>query len=357
MNPRSRHTTRRGIIALSELVVMMSILVCLLWLGSLLVTSMKGGPLAAATTKACSIHSVFRISLIPANRSVWIYRPREGVMQVNLDSGEVERSLSNSHAAIAVVAHSADGSTSLLGMLDGSLALFQDGEDALTADCGEHEDQIVDAVISHNGSVVACATMQGQVFGWSLSGGRMIPFAYRLEPHGVIMRLGMNPSGSTLLVASTAGRITFHDPATGVPNRAELTVDDTWRKGEDCTVFAWSHDERVLGIGAASGCVRTYELATGRVTCEGTIENSGVATRPTAIAVSDDGTQIAMASNTSPEISVWIHGEYSGRLKGHDGIVRSLQFDPAGSHLYSGSYDGTVREWSMNDRSISRVVD
>lgn len=49
-----------------------------------------------------------------------------------------------------------------------------------------------------------------------------------------------------------------------------------------------------------------------------------------------------------------IQGDNAGVLKGHEGLVSSIELNSDGSRLYSCSHDDTVREWSLSDRVETR---
>ena len=54
-----------------------------------------------------------------------------------------------------------------------------------------------------------------------------------------------------------------------------------------------------------------------------------------------------------PEVK---EGKFFFTLENHNSWVRFLKFSPSGETLISGSYDGTLREWNLNNRSSSLFV-
>jgi WD40 repeat protein len=350
---------RQGLIAVSEVLVMVIIVMGLFALASQLAFAINSDATSASKSNACSDRGVYRVSIDDDGRRMWVYRPREGIVHMDLATSEIEQSLPLSGKEICTVAHSRDGSTTLLCGLDGTAVMFRDGHDVEFAEVGQFSHMIVDATVSNDGSVALCITSKGKVLGWKREGSEVRNFVYNLPTGSVVVRTGLNSAGTRLYVARLDGIVTFHSPETGSPIACELKVDEQWRAGCECTTFAWSDDERLFGLATSAGRVRVYELATARVICEGSVENSFSTTRPTTMAISPDGQRLAVATNTTTVISLWdlTSGEPTARLHGHDGIVRTLQFSPMSEMLYSGSYDGTIREWSMHSNTQLRIIE
>ena len=68
------------------------------------------------------------------------------------------------------------------------------------------------------------------------------------------------------------------------------------------------------------------------------------------IAYSDDGTRLAVGSS----IGVWVYNAHTGAqidiLTDHASLVRSVAFNPDGSMLASGNWDGIIHLWDANTR-------
>lgn len=109
---------------------------------------------------------------------------------------------------------------------------------------------------------------------------------------------------------------------------------------------------QVLFSASLDGTVRAYDLVRYR--------NFRTFTSPTpvqfsALAVDPSGEVVAAGSTDSFEVYMWSvqTGKLLDVLAGHEGPVSSLTFSPAagGSYLASGSWDKTVRLWTVFGRS------
>jgi len=89
------------------------------------------------------------------------------------------------------------------------------------------------------------------------------------------------------------------------------------------------------------------------------IDDSLPAISAATLDFSPDGSRIAIAFQETPTVFVWDvrAGRVSGQLHGHSGMSHTVQFSADSSRLYTGGYDGTVREWSLQSYSQLRRID
>lgn len=356
---RFRSASRRGLVAISEVLVMVVALVGLFWLGSQLIASVANVPASAAKVSSCSDRRVYRILTEKDGQRLWVYRPNDGIVRIELATKEIDLTLPLSGIEVTAVSHSSDGSTTLLCGLNGSVMLFHGNQEAKTSRIAKENDFVLEAVVSENGSTAVAVAMSGQVIGWRQSSTEPEEFSYTLDDHSNIVRCSLDAAGTRLSVARQSGEVTFHEPTTGVAIGKPLPADDDWRQGAECIGFTTSVDEQYLGVVTSSGKLRVYDLASHEVVFQSAHAKSTSASRVTAFAISPDAKLIAMATNTTTEIQLWNleTGEHEQYLSGHSGIVRSVQFSPVMNRLYSGSYDGTVREWSLDSLKQLRIID
>ncbi len=320
-----------------------------LWMISRAVTGVHDDSKAALRV---AVRPVYSISVEPDERHMWVYRFREDLVRINLMSGAVEQSVSLPGVQLSAVAHSRDHSSALLCGADGTLVLFRDGQEAKAHNL--FPDSGIDAAISDDGAVAITATESGQFRGWQEQGGEIQDFAFNLASNSVVLRIGLNSTGRRLFFAKGGGIVSFRNLES--PDRDETTLN----VGVECVAFAWSRDERHFAVVTVDSQIRIYEVATGRVLHQRQLDDKVQQFTDGCIAaISPDGLRIAVSAPKSCEIYLWDFeaAQPIGHLKGHGQIVHTMQFSPDSMRLYSGSYDGTIREWSLKTSSQLRVID
>lgn len=297
------------------------------------------------------VRPVYHISIDRDERQMWVYRLRDDVVRMNLGSGEVTQSLSMPRLQLSAVAHSLEGSTSLLCAANGTVVLFQDGQPLQTADLSP--DAGVDASISDDGTVAIAASPGGRLLGWHYDGTSMQEVSIDLPAEAAILRVGVNASGQRMFVARTDGIVSFLSLEAPDRDVAGLAV------GAECVEFAWSRDERRFGVVTSSFHVRIYDVATGSIIDQGKLDDTLDYLEGVSASMSSDGRWLAVSTTVSPDVYLWrVEGHTPARrLKGHTGIVTAMQFSADSSKLYTGSFDGTIREWSVESGSQLRTVD
>lgn len=297
------------------------------------------------------VRPVYHISIDHDERQLWVYRLREDVVRMNLASGEVTQSLSMPRLQLSAVAHSREGSTSLLCAANGTVVLFREGQPSQTADLSP--DTGVDASLSDNGTVAIAAAPGGRIHGWRYDGTTLREFSLELPSEAAILRVGLNPSGQRMFVARTNGFVSFPSLESQDCDVAALVV------GTDCVEFAWSRDEKRFGVVTSDFHVRIYDVATGAIVDQGRLDDTRDYLEGVCASMSPDGRRLAVSTTVSPDVYLWdIEGHRPARrLKGHTGIVPAIQFSADSARLYTGSFDGTIREWSVESCSQLRTID
>jgi len=194
-----------------------------------------------------------------------------------------------------------------------------------------------------------------------------------------IAALAINPDGTMVASAGFGDKVRIHDGDTG---RLLHVLDGP---GDDLRALAFSADGAHLAAAGRSGRIRVWRTAD----AEALHDLVGHRRRVRALAYSPDGARLASAGEerhlrlwdartgqpqeiidrapgkalalafcgparlavggTDNAVRVWdiSRGEEIVRLVGHTGSVTCLAWNPEHEELFSGSFDTTVRVWSL----------
>jgi WD40 repeat protein len=133
--------------------------------------------------------------------------------------------------------------------------------------------------------------------------------------------------------------IRIWDTETGTQIGSPLTGD----KGILCVNF--SPNNNILAAGDFGGNIRLYDPETGEVKSTLNVDSGSV----NSVAFSPDGSKIAAAH--SHEIQLFdaqTQAKLGSPLSGHSNTVSSVAWNNDGSKLATGSWDATVRIWSVS---------
>lgn len=307
--------------------------------------------------RSASVRYVSRISSTQEGAKLWICRPLHSIALVNLDTGETEQGLMTENRRLSRVAHNLDGTTSLMVWVDGIVELYPDGIGSPPATfrlltTGESE---IDAAVSANGTIALCVLRNGVIQGWFNRESEVEEFHYSLADSAVVCRAGMDPDGSQLFVAREDGTAGVHQVLSDTHEERPLTLSGK------CVAAIWSADGQSLLIATQDGKVSLIDPVSGQNQWQGTLSAPQVPLSLWAdsLAISRDGKWVAAASSLLRTFDVWqLDSKQPVRsLAGHDGVIRSLEFSTDSQRVYSGSLDGTVREWTLADAAQRRIID
>ncbi|EPQ64814.1 Bgt-1678 [Blumeria graminis f. sp. tritici] len=158
--------------------------------------------------------------------------------------------------------------------------------------------------------------------------------------------LTYTPDGQKIITAADDGKVKIWDVKTGfcivtfTEHSSGVTACELAKKGS------------VLFTSSLDGSIRAWDLVRYR--------NFRTFTAPTrlpfsCLAVDPSGEVVCAGSIESFDIHIWSvqNGQLLDRLAGHEGPVSSLKFSPNGGLVVSGSWDHSVRLWSVFDRTQS----
>ncbi|OJJ48949.1 hypothetical protein ASPZODRAFT_149923 [Penicilliopsis zonata CBS 506.65] len=153
-----------------------------------------------------------------------------------------------------------------------------------------------------------------------------------------------SPDGQKIITTSDDGKVKVWDVKSG------FCIVTFTEHTSGVTACEFSKKGNVLFTASLDGSVRAWDLIRYR--------NFRTFTAPSrlsfsSLAVDPSGEVVCAGSPDSFDIHVWSvqTGQLLDLLTGHEGPVSSLAFASDGDHLVSGSWDRTVRIWSIFGRS------
>ncbi|EMC94289.1 hypothetical protein BAUCODRAFT_150474 [Baudoinia panamericana UAMH 10762] len=156
--------------------------------------------------------------------------------------------------------------------------------------------------------------------------------------------LTYSPSGDRVITCADDGKVKIWDTASG------FCIVTFTEHTSGVTACEFARRGNVLFTASLDGSVRAFDLI--RYRCFRTF------TAPkrlsfSSIAVDPSGEVVAAGSLDDFDIHIWSvqTGQLLDQLAGHEGPVSSLAFAPNGGSLISGSWDRTVRIWSVFART------
>lgn len=360
---RCRTSRRAGVLVVKELMLLMVCLVSLFSFGtqSLNWMAFEGVEQDARSrlARAVSVRYVSRITMNQDGTKLWICRPLHSVVGLNREAGETDEGLMTDTRRLSRAAHSRINSTSLLVWTGAKAELYPRGiggdlvESTHPLNTGGSSD--IAAEVSADGAVALFVLQNGLVCGWFIQESRAEEFSYSLPTSSLLLRACLDPAGRRLFVAQEDGTAGIHEVLTGARQEIKLTLQAM------CTSAVWSADGRSILVATKDGWVSLIDATSGGTHWQRKLTNEHVRQISCAdsIAISRDGKHVAAASSLSKTFKVWdLNSDQAPHsLAGHEGVIRSLEFGHDNLTLYSGSLDGSVREWSLASYTQRQIID
>ncbi|OQU94826.1 WD domain-containing protein [Cladophialophora immunda] len=158
--------------------------------------------------------------------------------------------------------------------------------------------------------------------------------------------LTYSPDSSRIITGADDGLIKVWDVSSG------FHIATFSEHNSAVTASAYSKRGNILFTSSLDGSVRAWDMLRYR--------NFRTFTAPqrlsfSCLAIDPSAEVVCAASHDSFDIYLWSvqTGALLDRLAGHEGPISTLAFTPDGRHLVSGSWDHTIRVWSVFDRSQS----
>jgi WD40 repeat protein len=202
----------------------------------------------------------------------------------------------------------------------------------------------VSVLISSDGNVVMCFSCQGAAIGWDLT--ESVPCRWTIDVGPINHRNWLSPDGRRLFVSSRKGPSFICDAKTG---EARMSLDQI--KG-NCSCVSWSADGNRLSIGDLGGGVHVIDALTGQRIWHNKLDVEFAR----SVAFSDDGDKLAIGGFDEfiRVCDLSRPDQQPIQLKGQSGVIRSLVFTASNENLISGSFNGTIFEWSLANQTCVR---
>lgn len=156
--------------------------------------------------------------------------------------------------------------------------------------------------------------------------------------------LAYSPDGTRIITGADDGKIKIWDLSSG------FHIATFTEHSSGVTSCCYSKKGNVLFTASLDGSVRAWDMLRYR--------NFRTFTAPTrlsfsSVAIDPSGEVVCASSLDSFDIHVWSvqTGQLLDQLSGHEGPISSLAFTPDGQTLVSGSWDYTIRLWSIFQRT------
>lgn len=197
---------------------------------------------------------------------------------------------------------------------------------------------------SSDGNYVMCFSGQGTGIGWDLTESTPRRWTTNVGPMTHINRL--SPDGHRLFISSQNGPPFICDARTG---EARILLAHVERV---CQSVTWSADGNRLLIGDYGGGIHVFDALSGQRIWHHKLDFQFAR----SVAFSDDGDKFA-AGGFDEIIRVWDLSQPDQQpiqMKGQRGVIRSLVFTASNENLISGSFNGTIFEWSLANQACVR---
>ncbi|KAG2744189.1 WD40 repeat-like protein [Suillus brevipes Sb2] len=158
---------------------------------------------------------------------------------------------------------------------------------------------------------------------------------------GAVGSIAVHLDDTTVVSGSADGRLRLWNIKEG------SMIGDPW-EGHDAAVrcLDWSPDAREIASGSEDGTIRRWNPDTGQQIAPPIETSDGWVF---AVKYSPQGDKFISGGWHGP-ICIWSRdGKLLKEINGHDNIVTSLCWSKDGAHIFSGSFDCTIRKWGAID--------
>ncbi|KAG2339682.1 WD40 repeat-like protein [Suillus weaverae] len=186
---------------------------------------------------------------------------------------------------------------------------------------------------------ILSASSNGLIRQWKRDGE---PVGKLLDSHGArIGSMALSPDETMVVSGSTDFRLRLWNM------KKSSMVGDPWEGHNDAVrCLDWSPNALEIASGSEDGTIRRWNPDTGRQIALPIETGHGWVN---AVKYSPQSDKFA-SGGQDDMIGVWsMDGQLLMKIKGHDNDVTSLCWSKDGAHIFSASYDGTIRQWRSID--------
>ncbi|CZT02120.1 probable periodic tryptophan protein PWP2 [Rhynchosporium graminicola] len=247
------------------------------------------------------------------------------------------------NAKVTCAVFHAERNLLVAGFSNGIFGLYEMPEFNMIHSLSISQNDIDFVTINKSGDWLAFgASKLGQLLVWEWESENQI---LKQQGHFDSMNaLVYSPDGQKIVTTADDGKIKVWDVNSG------FSIATFTEHVSGVTACEFAKRGNVLFTASLDGSIRAWDLIRYR--------NFRTFTAPTrlsfsCLAVDPSGEVVCAGSLDSFDIHIWSvqTGQLLDRLSGHEGPVSSLAFAPNGSVVVSGSWDHTVRIWSIFDRT------
>ena len=248
-----------------------------------------------------------------------------------------------SNAKVKCVGYHPESNLLVAGFSNGVFGLYELPEFNMIHTLSISQNDIDFVTINKTGEWLAFgASKLGQLLVWEWQSE-----SYILKQQGhfdSMNSLVYSPDGQKIITTADDGKIKVWDVNSG------FCIVTFTEHTSGVTACEFAKKGNVLFTSSLDGSIRAWDLIRYR--------NFRTFTAPTrlsfsSLAVDPSGEVVCAGSLDSFDIHIWSvqTGQLLDRLAGHEGPISSLAFAPNGGVVISGSWDHTVRIWSVFDRT------
>ncbi len=247
------------------------------------------------------------------------------------------------NAKVNCAAYHAESNLLVAGFSNGVFCLYEMPEFNMIHSLSISQNDIDFVTINKTGEWLAFgASKLGQLLVWEWQSE-----SYILKQQGhfdSMNALVYSPDGQKIVTTADDGKIKIWDVNSG------FCIVTFTEHTSGVTACEFAKRGNVLFTSSLDGSIRAWDLVRYR--------NFRTFTAPTrlsfsCLAVDPTGEVVCAGSVDSFDVHIWSvqTGQLLDRLAGHEGPISSLAFAPNGGVVVSGSWDHTVRIWSIFDRT------